>query len=216
MASLNAILPIVIISVTGMVILIGDACFTLWRESRFLSAAVSLLGVAISFGYSVAMLTARFPVDRPAFHGAIAADPFAQACNILLLVAAALAILLAFTYLENRSLNLGEYYSLILFSTAGAMLMAAATDLIVLFVALETLSVALYVMAGFARAEARSEEAALKYFLLGAFAAGFLLYGIALIYGGASSTVDAGTTNLTALAAFLRVNPQPSFMLVCG
>src|SRR5437588_14916 len=84
---------------------------------------------------------------------------------IVLLITAALAVLLATTYLENRKLQLGEYYVLVLFSTSGAMLMAAATELIVLFVAIEILSVALYVLAGFARTEARSEEAALKYFL---------------------------------------------------
>ena len=109
----------------------------------------------------------------PAFNGAILVDAFAQVLQSNLLVTAALAVLLAITYLENKRLHLGEYYALVLFSTAGSMLMAATNDLIVLFVAMETLSVALYVLAGFARTEERSEEAALKYFLLGAFAAGF-------------------------------------------
>ena len=124
-------------------------------------------------------------------------DSFSEACNLILLIVAALAVFLAMTYLENRQLNIGEYYVLVLFSTAGGMLMAAANDLIVLFIAIEILSVALYVLSGFARKEARSEEAALKYFLLGAFAAGFLLYGIALIYGGsAGADGNGGTTNL--------------------
>lgn len=153
-----------------------------------------------------------------AFNGAISTDTFSQACNLILLTTAALAALMALTYLENRRLNLGEYYALVLFATAGAMLMAAATDLIVLFIAIETLSVALYVLAGFARTDQRSEEAALKYFLLGAFAAGFLLYGIALIYGGAGmgQPGSGGTTNLTAIAAMLSGIGTPNFMLMAG
>ncbi len=122
------------------------------------------------------------------------------------------------TYLENKRLNLGEYYALVLFSTSGAMLMASASDLIVLFVGIEILSVALYVLSGFARTEERSEEAALKYFLLGAFAAGFLLYGIALIYGGSAGAVSGGggTTNLNVLAHFLVLGGTPPVMLMTG
>jgi NADH-quinone oxidoreductase subunit N len=105
---------------------------------------------------------------------------------------------------------------LVLFSTSGAMLMAAATELIVLFIAIEILSVALYVLSGFARTEERSEEAALKYFLLGAFAGGFLLYGIALIYGGSATAQVPGTTLLGDLSNNLRLMKTPSTMLMTG
>src|SRR5579884_134990 len=215
LANLHGILPILIVTVTGMIVLLGDACIPAWRRQRTLSALISLLGVVAATLFSVRVMCEDNPVAL--FNGAVTGDAFAQASNVVLLVAAGIAILLAMTYLENRRLNLGEYYVLVLFSTAGAMLMAAATDLIVLFIALETLSVALYVLAGFARTEERSEEAALKYFLLGAFAAGFLLYGIALIYGGSASAVHPGTTNVIALTTFLRESGgPPPVMLMAG
>jgi NADH-quinone oxidoreductase subunit N len=198
-----------------MLVLLADSCVPIWRKHKALSATLSLIGIAVAAFIAYQRLDSG--ASGLAFNGAIIVDPFAQSCNLILLVTAALATLLAITYLENKRLHLGEYYALVLFSTAGSMLMAATNDLIVLFVALETLSVALYVLAGFARTEERSEEAALKYFLLGAFAAGFLLYGIALIYGG-SAGADAGgggTTNLVVLAGYLK-GGQPSGMLMTG
>lgn len=205
-SSLHAVLPILIVMVTGMIVLVGDACLGFWRRSKLFSASVALTGVCLAALGALGEL--HEGSVKTAFNGAISADPFAQACNLILILVAGLAILVAMTYLQNRNLHLAEYYALVLFSTSGAMLMAAANDLIVLFIAVEILSVALYVLAGFARTEERSEEAALKYFLLGAFAAGFLLYGIALIYGGSAGAVGSGTTqggstNLTVLAAFL-------------
>ena len=215
-ASVSATLPILIIMITGMLVLVCDACIPIWRRLNILSGNVSLIGIGLAALFSVRQMVAG---DTPAsaFHGAVAADGFGAACNLVLLTAATVAVLLALTYLENKRLNLGEYYALVLFSTSGAMLMASATDLIVLFVAIEILSVALYVLSGFARTEARSEEAALKYFLLGAFAAGFLLYGIALIYGGSARAMmgGGGTTNLIVLRTFL-TGGVPSVMLMSG
>jgi len=214
-ASFTAIMPILIVLVTGMVVLIADSCLPIWRRHKPLSAALSLIGI-ITAGI-VAFQRLDSGASETAFNGAILVDTFAQSCNLVLLVTAALAVLLAMTYLENKRLHLGEYYSLVLLSTAGSMLMAATNDLIVLFVAIETLSVALYVLAGFARTEERSDEAALKYFLLGAFAAGFLLYGIALIYGGSAGAVQGGgTTNLIVLARYLATVGMPSAMLMTG
>ena len=221
-SSIHAILPILIILVTGMIVLVGDACLGFWRRSKLFSASVALTGVAIAGLYSLSALNEGGA--GMAFHGAISADPFSQACSLILIIVAGLAIMIAMTYLQNRDLHHAEYYALVLFSTSGAMLMAAANDLIVLFIAVEILSVALYVLTGFARTEARSEEAALKYFLLGAFAAGFLLYGIALIYGGSAGatvggaygTIAGGTTNLTALHAYLTTMGAPPVMLLLG
>ena len=165
-ASVSATLPILIIMITGMLVLVCDACIPLWRRLNILSGNVSLIGIGLAALFSVRQMVSG-DVATSAFHGAVAADGFGAACNLVLLTAATIAVLLALTYLENKRLNLGEYYALVLFSTSGAMLMASATDLIVLFVAIEILSVALYVLSGFARTEDRSEEAALKYFLLG-------------------------------------------------
>jgi len=215
-SSFAAIMPILVVLVTGMAVLLADSCLPVWRRHKLLSATVSLIGIVVAAIIAYQRLDSG--ASDLAFSGAIIVDTFAQSCNLILLVTAALAVLLAITYLENRRLHLGEYYALVLLSTAGSMLMAATNDLIVLFVAIETLSVALYVLAGFARTEERSEEAALKYFLLGAFAAGFLLYGIALIYGGSAGAVQGGggTTNLAAIAANLKGAPQPSAMLMTG
>ena len=221
-SSIHAILPILIVLITGMIVLVGDACLGFWRGSKLLSASVALTGIAFAGLSSTEALTDGG--TRLAFNGAISADPFSQACNLILILVAGLAILIAMTYLQNRDMHFAEYYSLVLFSTSGAMLMAAANDLIVLFIALEILSVALYVLTGFARTEERSEEAALKYFLLGAFAAGFLLYGIALIYGGsagataggANGSIAAGTTNLTVLGAYLTTMNAAPVMLLMG
>lgn len=221
-SSINAILPILILLITGMVVLVGDACLTFWRRSKLFSASVALTGAAFAGLSAISAL--HEGGTQVAFSGAIAADPFSQACNLILILVAGLAILIAMTYLQNRDLHYAEYYALVLFSTSGAMLMAAANDLIVLFIALEILSVALYILTGFARTEKRSEEAALKYFLLGAFAAGFLLYGIALIYGGsagaagggATGIIAGGTTNLTLLTAHLSTNNSPPVMLLIG
>ena len=216
-ASVNATLPILIIMVTGMLVLVGDACIPYWRRLGILSGNVSLLGIGLAALFSVRQMVGG-DAAASAFHGAVAADHFGAACNLVLLTAATVAVLLALTYLENKRLNLGEYYALVLFSTSGAMLMAASTDLIVLFIAVEILSVALYVLSGFARTEDRSEEAALKYFLLGAFAAGFLLYGIALVYGGSAGAAigGGGTTNLQALTLFLGRGGAPTAMLMSG
>lgn len=216
-ASVQAMMPIFIVMVTGMLVLLCDACLPFWRRIGILSGNVSLIGIGIAALISARQLMSP-NVPTAAFHGAVASDNFGTACNLILLTAATVAVLLAMTYLENRRLNLGEYYALVLFSTSGAMLMSVANDLIVLFVAIEILSVALYVLSGFARTDQKSEESALKYFLLGAFAAGFLLYGIALIYGGSAGAAigGGGTTNLVALGEFYHGGVTPNVMVIAG
>lgn len=213
--SLYAITPELILLCTAILILLGDSCLSFWRKAGSLNGILALAAIVISALFSLSSLE---PV-RPhilAFHGALRLDRFSVAVDLLLFITAALAVLMALTYLENRRLNQGEYYALLLFATLGAMLMASANDLIVLFISLETLSVALYVLTGFARSDTRSEEAALKYFLLGAFAAGFLLYGIALVYGGSAAVGEAGTTSLSILGARMNAHIPPSFMLMAG
>jgi len=140
----------------------------------------------------------------------IAADDFRWVANWVFLGAAALTVLISFAYLEREQLLAPEYYVLLLFGTLGMMLMAAGADLMVIFLGLELMSVAVYVLAGFDRRRARSAEAALKYFLLGAFASGFLLYGIALIYGA------TGTTNIELIGVQVSVMGSPSVMLLAG
>ncbi len=123
----------------------------------------------------------------------IAVDDFRYVADWLFLAAAALTTMFSFHYLEREQLLAPEYYVLLVFATLGMMLMAGGEDLMVIFLGLELMSVAVYVLAGFDRKSPRAAEAALKYFLLGAFASAFLLYGIALVYGA------TGTTNLTLI-----------------
>jgi NADH-quinone oxidoreductase subunit N len=125
----------------------------------------------------------------------VVADGFSTFVNALLLVSGLLGVSLAYGYVKRMGLERGEYYTLLLFSVTGMMLMAQAADLIVVFLALELLSIPLYVLAAFARPKVESEEAGLKYFLLGAFATGFIVYGTALVFGA------TGTTNLSAIVA---------------
>ena len=120
--------------------------------------------------------------------GMIAVDGFRLFSNWIFLTAAALGILISFAYVHRQRLQAGEYYGLILLSTAGMMFMAGARDLIVVFLGLEVMSVAVYALSAFNRLDRRSAEAGLKYFLLGAFSTGFFLYGIALVYGATGST----------------------------
>src|SRR5258708_21404777 len=122
-----------------------------------------------------------------------AVDDFRLVADGLVLGTAALTVLVSFGYLERETLLVPEYYVLLLFATLGMMLMICGEDLMVVFLALELMSVAVYVLAGINRNSAAAAEAALKYFLLRAFASGFLLYGIALVYGA------TGTTNLTPI-----------------
>lgn len=134
------------------------------------------------------------------FYGAVELDNFATFFNLIFIVAAGLTILMSDDYLKREDFPIGEYYPLILFITAGAMWMASGTDLMTIFLGLEVLSVSLYVLAGLFRTQLRSNEAGLKYFLLGSFSTGFLLYGMALVYG------STGTTNINGIAQALQSN----------
>jgi len=136
------------------------------------------------------------------FAGHVALDNFATFFNITFLLAALLTILMSDDYLKREGYPVGEYYPLILLTTAGAMWMASGTDMMTIFLGLEVLSVSLYVLAGFFRGQLRSNEAGLKYFLLGAFSTGFLLYGMALIYG------VAGTTNIADIGMYLTAHKK--------
>jgi NADH-quinone oxidoreductase subunit N len=125
---------------------------------------------------------------RLVFDGMIVQDTFSSFLQIIFLGIGLVAIAQAHDYIQRKKILKGEYYTLLLFSTSGMILMAQAGDLIVVFLAIELLSIPLYILSGFARHETESEEAAMKYFLLGAFASSFVVYGIALVYGASGST----------------------------
>ena len=123
------------------------------------------------------------------FSDMIHPDSFANFFNLLFIFAAIVTLVFSLRYLDREKLQFPEYTALVLFSTIGMMLLAAATELIVLFIALEIMSLAVYVLVGFRRADRRSNEASMKYFILGSAASAILLYGAALIYGAVGSTV---------------------------
>ena len=131
------------------------------------------------------------------FGGMFVSDGYSTFFKLIFIVNVILSVLISVKYIAIEKVNYGEYYGLILFSTVGMMLMASAGDLIVLYLGLELMALSTYVLAGFIRHSVKSNEAALKYLLLGAFSSGFLLYGISLIYG------ITGTTNLRDIAIFI-------------
>jgi NADH-quinone oxidoreductase subunit N len=147
--------------------------------------------------------------DKPqyGFHQMVVMDNYSLFFKFLFVAAAFLVVLMSIRYVEREGFDHGEYYVLVLFATVGMMLMAGAADLLVVFLGLETFSLAIYVLAGFFRTQPKSNESALKYFLLGAFATGFLLYGIALIYGATGSTNLKKIAELFSQTAMLK-NPM--------
>ncbi|HKN40368.1 MAG TPA: NADH-quinone oxidoreductase subunit N, partial [Acidimicrobiia bacterium] len=147
---------------------------------------------------------------RTAIANALVIDGFAVFFFVVVISSVVLGALLADGYLRREGLEGSEFYVLMLLSASGAMLMASANDLIVVFLGLEILSIALYALAGYQQRRAGSQEAAIKYFVLGAFSSAFFLYGIALIYG------TTGSTNLGEIAAFLRDNSLTNGMLLAG
>src|SRR5713101_3637699 len=153
------------------------------------SAKAAFAGVLFS-GLSLWKLRGRVAGSGTlsGFHESVVVDPFFLFFAALFLVATALVILLSVKYLEIEREQEGEYYALLLFACVGMMLMASGTDLIVMFLGLETMALSFYVLTGFLRREKRSNEAALKYVLLGAFSSGILAYGFSLLYGLSAST----------------------------
>jgi len=147
---------------------------------------------------------------RTAIADAIVVDGFSIFVYVVIISSVVMAALLADAYLRREDLEGSEYYALMLFSASGGMLMASANDLIVVFLGLEILSIALYTLAVYQQRRERSREAAIKYFVLGAFSSAFFLYGIALVYG------SIGSTNFGAIAEFLRVNALTNGLLLAG
>ncbi len=179
----SVMLPFITVVATALAVLIAE--MFLPRERHTPLVLLGLIGIGIA-GY---FQLVNWQVNLTTFAGTVRADSLGAILNLAVLGATALTLLLSDDYLRARQIRYGEFYPLLLFATSGAMLMVSSTNLMVVFLGLEVMSLALYVMAGLARTEVRSEESALKYFLLGAFASAFFLYGIALMYG-AQGTVD--------------------------
>jgi NADH-quinone oxidoreductase subunit N len=187
------ILPLITVGIGAITVLLAGVRVDDEESEGLGWLAIALLGVA--FVFTLGMLGQ----SSLAFADAIAVDSFSAFFEMMILVAAAITILMSLDYAVENRISGAEYYALVMFSALGMMLMAAAGDLIIIFLGLETMSLAVYVLAGLLRRDPRSNEAAIKYFLLGAFSTGFLLYGIALIYG-ATGSIKLGPIH-TALAS---------------
>ncbi len=190
-----AIMPSLVLSCFGMLLLLLNVFLPKGKTN--LVAWLSVVALVVTGFVSLG----AWNDPQFGFAGHVALDNFATFFNITFLIAAALSILMSDGYLKREEYMVGEYYPLILFTTAGAMWMASGTDMMTIFLGLEVLSISLYVLAGFLRTKTDSNEAGLKYFLLGAFSTGFLLYGIALIYG------VTGTTNVADIGLYLSAHP---------
>ena len=182
------ILPELVLTAGSLVVLIADVLLP--RRSGGWLAWITLIVIGATLASLVPFRETRVEVAN----GLIAVDQFALFFKIVFLAAAALTVLMSVRYLEIEGASPGEYYFLILCATLGMMIMAGGIDLITIFVGLETMAISFYILAGFIKPNQRSNEAAVKYFLLGAFSLGILLYGMSLMYG------LSGTTNLRVMA----------------
>ncbi len=189
---LYLIAPEIVVTVFGFLVLLVDV-FSPQKERKGYLGFISLIGIVIAFFYTLPLLGSA----TSGFSGMFTSDGYALYFKITFLLIAFLTVLISMGYAQREGIAFGEYYALILFSTLGMMLMASGTHLVIIFLGLETMSISIYVLAGMMREDRRSVESALKYFLLGAFATGFLVYGIALVYGA------TGSLYLKEIAAYI-------------
>lgn len=204
-ANIVAILPELVVALTGVLVMLYDSFFP---RQRSVTGTMSLLGLAVS-AYFLA-LTWNADVAAIGWNGMIANDSLRFSFSFVFIFVTAMTILISTVWVERENIPVGEYHALLLFATFGMMLMASGNDLVVIFLGLETLSIATYVMAGLRRGDLKSNESAMKYFVLGSFASAFLLYGMALIYGA------TGTSNITTISARIADPNFPALLLVGG
>ncbi|MEI9974789.1 MAG: NADH-quinone oxidoreductase subunit N [Ignavibacteriota bacterium] len=200
-----SIVPALMLALFGCAILLFDfMIFPDPRQRKWLLIFVVLAEGFTGYGLLKQMnWIATNGVPLTAFNKSIQVDDFSIFFNWLFLIAALVVSVVSYQYLENAGEHHGEYYSLILFAQCGMYFLATGTDLVTLFVGLELMALSFYVMVGFLRSEKRSNEAALKYLLLGAFSSGFLVYGFSLLYG------IAGSTRLYDIAQAILSRPSP-------
>ena len=198
---LVGLLPELVLGFGFVVLMLADLFVPASRRTWL--ALLSVFFLAASFGLSI---WGWFNSGDGSllYSGSFAYDKFAMFINGILLASSGLVVLISPQYLNRRGIHYGEYYALILAATLGMMILAGAMSLMTIFLGIESLSIALYVLSGFARTEERSQEAAMKYLLLGGFASGFLVYGMAIVYG------ETGHTQLAQIGAALAAGSKLS------
>jgi NADH-quinone oxidoreductase subunit N len=193
------LLPELVLTFAALVLLVADAVVPRARQSVL--GWIAAAGLLATLGCTLAVAGAHTTAAR----GLVAVDGFAAFFHVLFLLAALLTVLMSVRYLDVEDARPGTYYFLVLSATLGMMFMASGIDLITIFIGLETMAISFYILAGFLKPNRRSNEAAVKYFLLGAFSLGLLLYGMSLLYGLSGST--SLRTIATALAGHERALP---------
>jgi NADH-quinone oxidoreductase subunit N len=199
---LAPVLPTLVVVATALLVLLLDLAPARWGRAHL--ATMALAGLVGALVLTVTAWGGR----GPAFHQMVVLDNFALFFHLVVGYAAALVVLVSMDYLPRAGVESGEYYALVLFASAGMLLLASAADLVVVFLALELMSLSLYVLAGLFRQRREAGEASMKYFLLGVFASAFLLYGIALLYGA------AGSTRVDRIAAAAAAAPHDPLVLL--
>lgn len=179
--------PLVVVLLTAVLVFLVD--LVRGRRARGAVFFLTLLGLGCALVYDLVLLLGRVHLPPTLFSGLVAPDPFALVFNALVYLSAFLCVLLSHTYLQRSNTPPAAFYGLLLFVVSGMNTMALSGDLMVLFLGVELLSIPLYVLAAFLRDRRTSIEAGFKYFLLGAFASAFLLYGIVLLYGATGTTL---------------------------
>jgi NADH-quinone oxidoreductase subunit N len=205
--SWSLIAPEVILCAAAVIVMLVDAFVR--PTQRWITGGIALAGI-VAGAVSTIWLWSAGAASADAFNGMIVLDELRLGFTLIFLLVSGLTLLLSTVWVYGERLPAGEFHSLLLFATVGMMFMASGNDLVIIFLGLEILSIATYVMAGFRRTDVRSNEASLKYFILGSFSSAFLLYGIALVYGatsiaepgpgGSLSRIVAGTTNIAEIA----------------
>src|SRR5450432_4888291 len=206
------ILPEIVLSVFGMIIMLLDPVMDEQRSQRTLGG-VALLGALAALAatiYQCSYLTSHPLFSGLAFWDMVKGEAFSIFFHVVVIGVTIVAILSSYEYMEVQQIRAGEYYGLILFGTVGMCLMSSAVELVLIFIALEISSISTYVLTGFRRRAAISSEASLKYFLLGSFATAFFLYGVALMFGATGSTsisviADTLGTDMVPLLAYAGV-----------
>jgi NADH-quinone oxidoreductase subunit N len=190
--SLIPLYPEIIVLMAALMILVLDFFFD--KDAKAFLGWFALAAVVLAAAASYQLM----PYNGLFFSGTFHLDAFSTFFKFVFYIACGLGILVSIGYLKIEDIHRGEYYALMLFATNGMMLMASAGDLITLYLGLELMALSIYILAGFMRRDNRSNEAAIKYLLLGAFSSGIMLYGMSLLYG------ISGTTNLTGILDFLQ------------
>ena len=205
-SAFDAVIPMLCVTLAGLVVLLAEAFMK--KGEKMPIAPLGLIGLV---GAAVASVL-LWDRNTESF-GVVSGDNFGLFVNLVIIAVGALTIIFSTQTVERDGLPAGEYYAMVLFAIVGMMLMAQATDLLVIFLALETMSIAVYILTGIRRDLQQSTEAAFKYFLLGAFASSFFLYGIAFLYG------TTGTTNLDEMStriAAQSMSGNPMILLGIG